>query len=72
MDTCVLQKRHIFATFTPYTLRIRKGLNMQTIYLIDHKGKFRGAFPSIRDAKYYALHEHINNYYLKRIKKRES
>jgi len=43
---------------------------MQSIYLIDHKGKFRGSFPNIRDAKNFAHHEHINNYYLKRIDKK--
>jgi len=40
---------------------------MQSIYLIDYKGKFRGSFPNIRDAKNFAFHQHINNYYLKRI-----
>jgi hypothetical protein len=43
---------------------------MQSIYLIDHKGKFRGAFRNIRDAKNYALHAHINNYYLKRVERK--
>lgn len=42
---------------------------MQSIYLIDHRGKFRGSFVSIRDAKRYAHHCHINNYYLKRIER---
>ncbi len=40
---------------------------MQNIYLIDHKGKFRGSFNCVRDAKNFAHHAHINNYYLKRI-----
>ena len=43
---------------------------MQSIYLIDHRGKFRGSFSSIRDAKNYAHHEHINNYYLKRVQRK--
>jgi len=43
---------------------------MQSIYLIDHKGKFQGSFPSIRDAKNYAHHKHINNYYLKRVQRK--
>jgi len=43
---------------------------MQSIYLIDHKGKFRGSFTSVRDAKNFAHHEHINNYFLKRIEKK--
>jgi len=42
---------------------------MQRIYLIDHKGKFRGSFLNIRDAKKFAHHEHINNFNLEYIKK---
>lgn len=45
---------------------------MQRIYLIDHKGKFRGSFISIRDAKNYAHHEHINHYNLKKIIRKEA
>lgn len=45
---------------------------MQRIYLIDYKGKFRGSFTSIRDAKNYAHHEHINNYDLKKITLQEA
>ncbi len=40
---------------------------MHSFYLIDHNGKFRGSFHSIRDAKNYAHHEHINTYSLKRV-----
>ena len=43
---------------------------MQSIYLIDHKGKFRGSFTNIRDAKNFANHAHINNYFLKKVEKR--
>jgi len=42
---------------------------MKMIYLIDYKGKFQGAFKSIRDAQNYAFHAHINNYYLKHIER---
>ena len=45
---------------------------MQRIYLIDHRGNFRGSFTSIRDAKNYAHHEHINSYDLKRIARKEA
>jgi len=45
---------------------------MQKIYLIDNKGSFKGSFPSIRDAKNFAFHEHILNYHLKRVLLKES
>ena len=40
---------------------------MQAIYLIDYKGNFRGSFHNIRDAKNHAHHQHINNYFLKKV-----
>ena len=40
---------------------------MQSIYLIDNKGKFRGSFKNVRDAKNFAFHEHIVNYFIKRV-----
>jgi hypothetical protein len=43
---------------------------MNSIYLIDHKGKFQGSFKSIRDAKNYAFHSHINNYYIKKVERK--
>ena len=44
---------------------------MKSIYLIDHKGRFRGSFPNIRDAKNFAHHTHINNYFLKKVAKQD-
>jgi len=40
---------------------------MQNIYVIDNKGKFRASFNNIRDAKSFAFHERLNNYYIKRV-----
>ena len=53
MDSEVLQDRQIFTTIRFYTLlpTAQKGFTMQSIYLIDHNGKFRGSFSNIRDAK---------------------
>lgn len=42
---------------------------MQSVYLIDYKGKFRGSFKNIRDAQNYAFHTHINSYCIKKIQK---
>ena len=43
---------------------------MNTIYLIDNKGRFQGSFKNIRDAKNFAFHSRINNYYIKTVEKK--